>query len=138
MNAETMTDPPAKPRRRWKRWATLALVLAIGCGVWMMSREGETVRKSRALQIGMTDVEVDAIMGPPIVTHVASRAPVRQYAAYATPVEAGLRRLRRDVYAVLEALNLLVDDSAGWPVEVRFDESGRADEIRRGNEVVGR
>src|SRR5262245_57839816 len=59
------TNPTTRPARRWKSWAALAFVLAIACGVWLVCREGETVRKSRRLRLGQTSAELITIMGPP-------------------------------------------------------------------------
>jgi hypothetical protein len=61
-----MTDQPTKPRRRWKRWTVLALLLVIGCSVWVVFGESETVRRARQLRIGQTEAEVRAIMGDPL------------------------------------------------------------------------
>jgi hypothetical protein len=94
-----MTDQPPKPRRRWKRWTGLAIVLMIGCVVWMAGRESETIRRARSLTLGMTEAEVRAIMGEPLkvsqsVLHTARGRRVRLYVGYGTRGEQVVRDTR--------------------------------------------
>src|SRR5215510_11229076 len=59
----TPTNVPAQRRSRWKR--LVAIGLALVSVVWIVYREGETVRRSRELRLGMTIAQVEAVMGPP-------------------------------------------------------------------------
>src|SRR5689334_19378249 len=82
-----------KPRRRrWKRWTVAVLLMAIGFGVWMVFGESETVRKARALQVGQTVAEVEAIMGEPVMvsftqTDGLNNEPLDEVLYFATPFE---------------------------------------------------
>jgi hypothetical protein len=127
-----MTDQPHKPRRRWKRWTALALVLVIGCGVWMASRESETVRQARQVRIGQTKAEVERIMGPPA-------QPGTSLALYATPSEFRWMQFALAVKKVFRKCGLWhAPVGYRFPVQISFDGNDRVNYIRRGSEVVGR
>lgn len=122
------TAPSPKTRRPWKRWTALAIILALGCGVWMASGESETVRNGRRLRIGMTDAEVHAIMGEPLKVSQVALATIggpriQRYQMYGTRDEQLIRNIR------LALLWLRVKTGIGepgygapFPVFVQFDE----------------
>lgn len=148
-----MSDQPPNPRRRWKRWTALALVLMIGCGVWMVSGEGETVRRAKALRLGMTKAEVAAVMGPPaesmsfspktrrrVVNPFQSpRVALVEGQSFATTAE----RWRYEIHVRIARWMgpFAVEELArhpSYPVSVSYDNAGVARRIRRWREVVGR
>jgi hypothetical protein len=128
---ETPTTP--KPRRRWKRWAALVLVLAVALIVWASSTESPTIRLSHQLRVGMTKAEVHAIMGEP-----AESFPGRQgrpdYETFATPLEMRLENLRSKCEFLLAKLRS--SQSTSWidksPVRVRYDDGHVVYIARRG------
>jgi hypothetical protein len=136
-----MTDQP-KPRRRWKRWIALGLVLVICCGAWMANRESPTVRKAQQLQLGQTVAEVEA-MGRPVTSRILrtnelTDSPVSHVLYFSTPFE------QRQFFSVLWLRQQLAQfgleawrPASRWPVEVHFDPSGHSHWFRRGSEVVG-
>jgi hypothetical protein len=131
-----MDDAPAtpKPRRRWKRWAALALVLTIGCGAWLASWQGETIERAKALRIGQTKDEVAAILGQPYRSYNLGKS---SQAIYATKAElAGLKPLWL-AYKLLYRLGLQHwTEPPRYPVHVTYDSDGRVVQFERGDEVV--
>lgn len=125
-------------RRRWKRWAALVVILAIGSGVWMASGESETVRKARGLQLGMTEAEVRSIMGRP--ADVMGRSPSRPkflVCVFATPTESWLRRQKEKLFAFGAQLGVVSKPPVlDWPVRVQFNRNQRVILICRGSEVI--
>jgi hypothetical protein len=127
-----MTDQPPKPRRRWKRWIAVSLVVAIVCGAWLASRESETVRQARQVRIGQTKADVERIMGPPA-------QPGMSFALYATPSEFRWMQFALAVKKVLRRCSLWHEPVGySFPVQISFDGNDRVNYIRRGSEVVGR
>jgi hypothetical protein len=137
-----MIQPP-KLRRRWKRRTALALVLAIACGVWVVSGESETLRRARRLKPGMTVAQVEAVMGQPMhrlfTQPSGSAEPHTISCRYATPSESQLYRFRLQLCRYARAMGF--EDLSGipdLPVVVEFDDNGQTAYIRRGSEVVER
>jgi hypothetical protein len=138
-----MDDAPAQPWTRLphrRRRAAFGLVLAIGCGLWLVDKESETVKRAQRLKLGQTEIEVEAIMGPPCLTRMRNSQGDRAL-SYATPFEhqavewrtkwaRSLRRRGRRLRHMAAYLD------AYLPVEVRFS-NGRVTYIQRGSEAIG-
>jgi hypothetical protein len=138
-----MDDAPAKPRTRrahWKGRTAFGLVLAIGCGLWLVDGESETVKRAQRLKLGQTEIEVEAIMGPPCLTRLRNSGGDRAL-SYATSFEhqvvewrtkwaRSLRRRGRRLGRMAKYMD------AYLPVEVRFS-NGRVTYIQRGNQAIG-
>lgn len=110
--------------------------MVIGCSVWMVSRESESVRKARGLKLGMTIAEVDALMGEPHLA-IPGGEHRMQFAMYATPAEHRMNRLQAGLHHVAFKAGLIANSTPPeLPVVVSFA-SGRVHWFRRGGEVVG-
>jgi hypothetical protein len=129
-----MTDQPIKPRRRWKRWAALVLILAIGCGVWVTLTESRDIALARGLQLGMAEDRVIEIMGTPNARAMEGVG-FRSRFLYGSIQTQAILLLGRVRQMLGYGFN---PDLKSWPVEVGFDDAGRVNYIRRGSEVVGR
>lgn len=138
-----MDDAPAKPRTRlphWRRRTAFGLVLAIGCGLWLIDGESETVMRAQRLKIGQTEAEVEAIMGPPCLTRMRNSQGDRAL-SYATIFEHQVvewrTRLARDLRRRGRRLGHMAKYMDAYlPVEVRFN-NGRVTYIQRGNQAIG-
>src|SRR5687768_4815269 len=60
------------PRKRLKLVAILAALVGV-ITIWMATRESATLRRSRAIRIGMTQSEVKDIMRPSQMVHYSRR-----------------------------------------------------------------
>jgi len=126
-------------RRRWKPWVALGLVLVMAYGFWPAAGEGQTIRRSRKLRVGMTKAQVHAIMGDPTETWILPRLrhwelSNREHEGFATPLEIWLKDLRLELEFQLAALRSTQDPI--WitleelPVGVLY-ENGRVSQITR-------
>jgi hypothetical protein len=127
-----MDEAPAtpKPRRRWKRWAIIFGVLtAIITGIWATLLDDEILTLARNVKLGQTRTEVCLIMRIPD----PDRANEDRVSAFIwdSPIEERLRPVRNWLFL------------RGWwtfprpYVHIHFDDDGRVDWIKRGDEVLG-
>jgi hypothetical protein len=121
------------------------MVLALGCGVWMVSGESETIRRARLIRLGMTEDEVKAIMGEPAVTYVSMYSEIAgsdfQPHPYSNHYGTAVEQLRNEWSWKLSKFAGRI--GAAWQpkslsVEIDFDGRSRVTSFRRGSEVVGR
>jgi hypothetical protein len=135
-------------RRRWKHWVALSAVLMLGCGAWVVSRESPTIRRAQKLRLRMTEPEVRAVMGEPVMTlgplqgwHDPSDPERWKSSCFATRSEDWILEKRVDLECFLsdlvprETIISIYDVYGLWPVQVDF-ENGRVVRIRRGDEIV--
>jgi hypothetical protein len=131
-----MDEAPATPqprRRRWRRWTVRGLFLIVCCAAWLAFYDGETIRKSYRLRIGMTIPEVDSVMGRPAVQHGSTGPSTRKYA---TAKEQAAISLKTELWGIGQHSPFGNPfRSPRWPLTVRFDGNGRADLIMRGYQV---
>jgi hypothetical protein len=136
-----MTDSPANfdsapqpRRRRWFRRTVIGVVIvAVIGGAWLFLGEGSDVRRARNVQLGQTMDEVYAIMG---------REYALRFDGFGDHPMLLIGRVR---YLQLIALmkiqewtgwSGLTPNFDDWPVQIRFDQNGRVERIKRGKEIV--
>ena len=123
-------------RRRWTRWAAVALVLLIGVAAWLTNGDTATVRRSRKVRLGQSLEEVEAIMGTSLTSVGYGTGDF--LISYGTNFENEILRFRRDFHSLLRRLKLRSQYvHMPNPVEIRF-RNNRVDAIRRGTEFVNR
>ena len=122
---------PTTRRRRIVRRAVMAMagvVLLVISITWLVQREPPEIQRSRALRIGMTSAEVEAVMG-------------QADGSYSYMTRNGNKvglLFGRTVTAIFVASDWLgLEDrvSIDWPVRVGFDANDRVEQIVRGDEV---
>jgi hypothetical protein len=131
-----MTDTPPKPkpkRRRW-RWlvvATLLCALVVGME-WVEAerRWTKSIATVPAVHLGQDAYQVGLSLESPY--SVKNDRNTVSYCAGAPPIR--LMRLYR--YANHYFGPSIQYDPSWWPVEVRFDSSGKVNWIRRGHKVI--
>jgi hypothetical protein len=119
--------------------ATLVAVV-ISCGVWMASGESETIQKARRLRLGMTEAEVEAIMGRESAWVSVTGQPENNEARislFATRSEMSWCETHRLANSFLRVVGVYGESEVvRTPVEVAFDVNGRVVSIRRGSEII--
>lgn len=133
-------DASRKPRNVKRAVWTLAgavLLLAILAGAWPSDKQ-----RSRALRLGMTRAEVEAVMGKQDGDWGVSKPPPGEAMAGGgsgggTSNGAYFGKsivLKRRVYGWIGINSKVRHDD--WPVQVRFDDDGQLDLIRRVGELA--
>jgi hypothetical protein len=128
-----MSSEIPQPRpSRWRRWTTVALLVAGATLAWLFLTEAPEVQQARAVTLGMTQAEVAAILG--------SGGDMIDYGGLQPGLVRGASYTRWfRFYTRLEQMagrSHLSSSFDDWPVHVRFDKSGRVSRIKRGSEIV--
>lgn len=130
-----MSDSPATPelrRRRWKRWAVVfVLVLGLTLFAWPRLTEDRRLRNARSVKLGQSKEQVQAIMGPETTHYIWMGKTGLLYGAAA--------QVRLTTSALLQQAGLQehkIPQFDDFPVNIRFDANGRVDRIKRGTEII--
>lgn len=131
---------PAPHARRIVRRAVIALavVVLLGLGLaWVATRESREIERSRALRIGMTRAEVEAVMGKQDGSWGVGRPLPAGFAGVGGDITNGAS-FGKSIVLKLRVFNWLgikpkVRDN-DWPVRVRFSDDDYVDLIIRDGE----
>jgi hypothetical protein len=143
-------DTPPPRRRRWKRWALVG-VLLVGLFAWLALAKPPEIEGSRAVRLGQTKAEVEAIvnkwidsryeMGGPVV--VVDNSDTQEILSSGLLLDSRQGPLRFLAATIEQWTGWRVpfglrspSDFDSWPVHIRFDANGRVDRIKRGSEIV--
>jgi len=122
-------------RRRRRIVITLGLLLAVaGIGAWTSWREEQFRDQAARLNLGMTEAEVVAMMGPPD----AAWPSMPPYRIVAYGKSARLRHAANNLRLDLTGKAQLHDGKAAWPVQVKLDENNIVVGLERHGETTGR
>jgi hypothetical protein len=135
-----VTAPMPRTRRRIVRRAVMAMAVVALLLIVMATREPPEIRRSRALRLGMTRAEVEAVMGKQdgawgVSKPLPGEAMAGGGSGGGTPNGVYFGRSIAPKLRVLRWIgiprNARHDD---WPVRVRFDNHGNVDLIQRARE----
>lgn len=131
-----LPDPLHPKKLRSAGWVVLSLVLLIGCGAWIVTGYGETVRSSGRVKIGDTVANVEAIMGAP---HRRARVFGGTVAVYGSLAERFQVNLLYAMKRFSRRFGMWAPSHWGtWPVQIDYDDSGRVWRIYRAGVWVQR
>jgi hypothetical protein len=149
-NSAAMPATPQPLRRRWKRWAVIAIPLLAGLA-WLALVEPPEIEGSRDVRLGQTKAEVSAIVYKWIDSRYQIAAPVvvrDGIETQSSSTEGYLLDSRQKPFRFLASTIRhwtgwrisfglrSPSDFDAWPVHIRFDANGRVDRIKRGSEIV--
>ena len=124
---------PTPRRRRIVRHAVMALAVVALLGVvWLVIREPPEIERSRGIKLGMTLLEVEAVMQPTeaIGLTLPNGRELRMFGAVAQS-----RKSLKAKFNEYLGKQVFKSTIADYPVRVRFDKNCRADRIDRGDET---
>jgi hypothetical protein len=134
MTTEAPVTPP--PRRRWKRWVVVGLLIAAMIRTWAWFTEHSLLQSASLVKLGQTEEDVRAIMGP-------------ETSRYSTMYFAAMSRTSGYLYGLSTHFRSSLStamrkagfqprfpDLDDYSVHIRFDINGRVDRIKRGNEII--
>ncbi|MBL8851907.1 MAG: hypothetical protein JNG89_19700 [Planctomycetaceae bacterium] len=121
---------------RLPRWFIRYVLPAVAClalfAAWRVVREPPEIQKSLPLRIGMTQPEVEAVMGrTEVLTYVAPGNEQGMLCGSSTRF--------RFVWSsrICSWIGISAPDVRRyeWPVRIHLDSAGRVDRIQRGNDI---
>lgn len=122
-------------RRRRRIVIGLGLLLtAAGIGTWTSWRSIRFRDQAARLNVGMTEAEVIAVMGPPD----AAWSSMPPYRVVAYGKSAGLRHAANNFRLDITGNAQLHEAKAAWPVQVKLDENNIVVGLERHGESTGR
>lgn len=112
-------------------------VVSVPLGLWLTLREPPELDRSRAIKLGMSELEAQAVMGRRAWQKLSvPNVPMETWIVFGTATTA--RSRLADFLTWLKLPHPIEIEFPDWPVRVRLDQNGRVDRIERGDHIESR